>query len=627
MTSRVDDAPILKVERLGLSLEGVDILRGVSFQVARGSRVALVGANGAGKTSALRCVSRVVENWTGRIELDGVDVRALPRRELARRVAVVRQIQDYCEAYLARQIVEFGRSPRLRPLEKLSARDDAIVRDALERTGSVRFAERRFDSLSGGERQKILVAAAFAQEPELLLLDEPTTFLDYRAQREISDSISEWLRDKGASALEATHDLNRAVLLADEIVALNSGNVAFLGSPNKATEREALSIVYGFAPTTVPHPSVGIPMIVPDPPGRLDPVSDPEAPKEIAPELPRQRQATARGLALFALVALAVLIVLPLLGRTTYGFDVWARFPTANRPILSLDALAKIFWGERLPKTALAALAGAGLALAGLTMQTLFRNALATPYTLGVAGGASLGATLTLVGSAQIAALGIPSALLGAPLIVWGSGLGAFLATALVYGLSKRAVSNERILLSGAAVGFFFSSLVLCAQYLANPAKTFVALRWTIGGFDLCEPSALALVGATVLATGLCLFCYSRSLDALTLGDERAKTLGVDAEKTRRLLFALCSALVGVVVAFCGPIGFVGLVVPHVARLFVGNARRVLVPASALGGALFLATCHTASRIVVYPSVLPVGIVTSLLGAPFFLWLLSRSRR
>ncbi len=328
-------------------------------------------------------------------------------------------------------------------------------------------------------------------------------------------------------------------------------------------------------------------------------------------------------LAALAVATLAV-FALSLLGQTTYSPDVWTRFPTADRPLAELDAVAKIFWGERLPKTVLAALAGAALALAGLTMQTLFRNDLATPYTLGIASGASFGATLSIQFSGTLAAIGVPLALFGVPQVVWGAFVGAALAVGLVLALSRRAQTPERVLLAGVATGFFFSSLVLCQQYLANPTKAFAAIRWTTGGLLLCEPGYLATTAAVLAVASFFLYRRSRELDALTLGDERALSPGVDVARLRAALFLLSSALVAVVVAFCGPIGFVGLTVPHVARLCVGVERRRLIPATLFLGALFLAGCHTFARIVLFPSVLPVGVVTSLLGAPFFLWLLLR---
>lgn len=600
-TSKCDESSVLlRVESLDVrTREGVPILRGLSFDVRSGERVALVGANGAGKTTTLRCVARLFDSWTGQILFSGSSVRSFSRRELARKIAIVRQISDAFGTFTSRQIVETGRLPYLAPFERLSESDESIVEDALRRVDALKFAERRLDSLSGGERQKILVAAAFAQQPELLLLDEPTTFLDYRNQSEIMEAVTTWLHDFGAAALETTHDLNRAALIADQVVALREGTSVFIGSAREATSREALQAIFDAPLTTALHPTTQTPMIVPDAPKKREEKTSASffAESSFPPTLPRTRRATS-WLVVLTVATVAALLFFPLLGRTVYPFDVWFQFPTSERSLVELDSFARLFWGERLPKTLLAALAGASLALAGLTLQTLFRNALATPYTLGVASGASFGATSTLQFSGVFASLGFPCALLGAPLFVWSAALGASTSTALVYALSRRARTPERALLAGVVVGFFFSSLVLFEQYLSNPTQTFAALRWTVGGLDFCEPGCLWITSTALVLAAAVLSRYARELDVSTLGDERARALGVDLDKLRKTLFLVSSALVGVVVAFCGPIGFVGLIVPHAARLFVGSEIRRLVPFSILAGALFLSGCQDRKSVV-----------------------------
>ncbi len=638
--------PILKVNSLTYAPEdGARILSGVRFQVARGERVALVGANGAGKTTTLRCVARIIDDWTGEITINGRDARRLSRMELARKVAYVAQFSPTFGTHAAREIVRFGRIPRRSLFSRFTAEDEEAVDDAIRRVGACAFASRPINTLSGGERQKILVAAAFAQEPELLLLDEPTTFLDYRSQSEISDAIAQWLDDVGAAALETTHDLNRVALTADRVVALRSGETALEAPARDATSTTALRVVFGRELRAVDVPDLGVRIVLPD--ARVEPQSkknDRQTPDQQASnaasyarnhaendesgdsrrESKRRAQLATRRILWLLAAALVAAIVLPLLGRTCYSFDVWRRFPTPERPIASLDSYAKIFWGERLPKTLLAELAGAGLALAGLALQTLFRNPLATPYTLGIASGSSFGATLAIYCSGALALLGLGSSTLGMPTLVWFSALGACVATALVYGLSNRARTQDRALLAGVAVGFFFSSLTLFGQYLANPTKTHAAIRWTTGGLDLCEPRYLGVTLLAVVGGFTVLQTLSRALDALLLGDERATSLGIDVRRLKLTLFATSSFLVGVVVAFCGPIGFVGLTAPHIARLWVGESHAKLVSGSLLIGALFLALCHTFARIALFPVVIPVGVVTSLLGGPFFLWLLLR---
>ena len=322
-----------------------------------------------------------------------------------------------------------------------------------------------------------------------------------------------------------------------------------------------------------------------------------------------------------AVAAPACLALLPLLGRTLFSPDVYLRIPTFT-PGQS-DSAALIFWGERFPKTLLAMIAGSGLALAGMTFQTLFRNSLATPYTLGVASGASFGASVFLFVAPVFA--GCTTILV--PGVTWFALAGAALATAVVYGLARgKDASSERMLLAGVAVSYFFSSMILALQYLADQSRTFQMIRWIMGGIDTCDTTQLTIVALLVGAALVVEFVFARELNLLLTGTERATAWGLAVGPFRLLLFFGTSMTVGAIVAVCGPVAFVGLMVPHLCRLVVGNDHRVLVPTVFLFGAIFLGVCFTISRIVMYPTILPVGILTSLMGGPFFLWLLLRRR-
>ena len=328
-------------------------------------------------------------------------------------------------------------------------------------------------------------------------------------------------------------------------------------------------------------------------------------------------------LALLTGITFFALFILPLFGRTCCPIEVLFRFPTHATPISELDSQARIFWGDRFPKTFLAMLAGSGLSLSGLILQTLFRNPLATPYTLGIASGASLGAVLALYLSPALSAIGISVLFLGITHITWGAFFGALLATAIVYFLARSInATPEHMLLAGVVVSFFFSSLILCLQYVSNPTQTFKIIRWTIGSIDIYDTVGLFPLTMIVMGSGIVLCCFFREMNLLLAGQEHALALGLNIFRFRLFLFLLSSLLVGAVVALCGPIGFVGLMVPHISRLMVGKDHRVLIPVTTLTGALFLGLCFTFSRIILYPGVLPVGILTSMLGGPFFLILL-----
>ncbi len=342
------------------------------------------------------------------------------------------------------------------------------------------------------------------------------------------------------------------------------------------------------------------------------------------PTVPLSAAAACQRVVILGALLLLALLLLPLLGRFRYPLSTWLDYPGGDA-ILSPRAL--IFWHERVPKTCLAALVGAGLSLAGLLTQTLFRNPLATPYTLGVSSGAAFGAILAILFSGLLDALSAPETLLGAPRIVWCSALGAALSTAFVYLLSQRAHDPARTLLAGVAVGFFFSSLILVAQNFGSSTQLYRAIHWTTGSLAVASPRVLAIVGLALCLVATVAILRARRLDALLLGDEHASTLGARPARERRLFFLLSALLVGAIVAFCGPIGFVGLAVPHAARRIVGASLVPLVPATLALGALFLAAAQTVARTVLFPSALPVGVVTALVGAPLFLVILLKENR
>jgi len=277
-----------------------------------------------------------------------------------------------------------------------------------------------------------------------------------------------------------------------------------------------------------------------------------------------------------------------------------------------------VLWKIRLPRVAMAFLAGSALATSGMAFQAMFRNPLATPFTLGVSSGASLGAAIGIH-------LSLAFHLLGIPAITWCAFAGAVVAIGLVYGLTRtrHGFSTATMLLAGVAVSFFFSSLILFLQYLSDFTRTFRMLRWVMGGLEqIVGFDEVFNVFPFVVAGTLVLFYLTHELNLITTGEELATARGVEVNRMKLLVFFAASLMVGAVVAVCGPIGFVGLMVPHICRLLVGADHRWLTPATLLFGGVFLTLCDTLARTVIAPTELPVGIITSLLGGPFFLWLL-----
>jgi iron complex transport system permease protein len=283
------------------------------------------------------------------------------------------------------------------------------------------------------------------------------------------------------------------------------------------------------------------------------------------------------------------------------------------------DIERRIVVEVRLPRVVLGFMAGVALATAGMAFQALFRNALATPYTVGVSAGASLGSALYVYSGWASSSIAISGSSLAAF-------AGALASIALVYGLARSArdFSTATLLLGGVTVSFLCTSLILLVQYVGDVTTSFRVGRWLLGGLEVVGFAPVLQLLPFVIPGVLVLCAVSRKLDLLAVGEDWAAMRGLPIRLFKQLVFAASSFMVAGVVATCGPIGFVGLIVPHIGRIVVGPAHRRLAPFCVLGGGTFLVLCDAVGRTVVAPVELPVGIVTALVGAPFFLGLLMR---
>ncbi|MSP63798.1 MAG: iron ABC transporter permease [Myxococcales bacterium] len=282
---------------------------------------------------------------------------------------------------------------------------------------------------------------------------------------------------------------------------------------------------------------------------------------------------------------------------------------------------AAILFGTRVSRVLLGAVVGAALAPAGVAFQALLRNPLADPYVLGVSGGASVAATAAIVLGGTLGWLGIWT------LPVW-SFLGALASVAAVYVFGRvrgRLVPNVA-LLAGVVLNALSAALIVAIRLLSSPGAAHEALYWLTGSLGPVDGLRLAALGGYVVVGLGVLFMMAVPMNAFALGDEAAHSVGIDTEAARRTIFLAASLLTGAAVAFAGPIGFVGIIVPHVLRGFLGPDHRVLLPASALVGAAFLVAADTAARLafLVLKTEPTVGVLTALIGAPFFLIVLRR---
>lgn len=333
----------------------------------------------------------------------------------------------------------------------------------------------------------------------------------------------------------------------------------------------------------------------------------------------RARLATAglaAGLALVASLGLSVGAVhVPLA-------DVWSLVwehlaDDAVGGALGPDA---IVWEIRLPRVLHGALIGAGLGIVGVAIQAMVRNPLADPYVLGVSEGASAGAVAVIfLGGGAIAGGAISPAV--------GAFVGALTTLVLVFVLARSGgrVSSLRLLLVGVSLSYALSGLTSFFLYSTrDPAAQAAILFWILGGLGGAVWTKLPLVVATVVVGGAIIAAHARQLNGLALGDASATSLGLDPDRLRLVLLVVCSAMVAALVSVAGPIGFVGLVVPHVARLLVGADHRRVLPAATLLGAAYLVAVDIVARTLFAPAEIPIGVVTAILGTPVFLWLICR---
>ena len=321
---------------------------------------------------------------------------------------------------------------------------------------------------------------------------------------------------------------------------------------------------------------------------------------------------------LLSLLVVALLAIDMMVGSVGISAgEVWAAITGGECDPIK----AKIIIDVRLMKAIVAILAGAALAVSGLQMQTLFRNPLAGPYVLGVSSGASLGVALFILGAPL---LGVASSSLLSSLGVAGAAwLGSALVLALVGAVSQRIKDIMVILILGMMIGSAVSAVVQILQYMSHEEalKSFVV--WTMGSLGDVTTSQLWLVAPAIIAGLVLSVAVIKPMNLMLLGEAYARTMGLNIRRTRSLILLSTTLLAGTVTAFCGPVGFIGLAIPHLARIIFQEAdHRVLLPATALSGAISLLLCDIVSKLLT----LPVNTVTALLGIPIVVWVVVRNK-
>jgi iron complex transport system permease protein len=275
-----------------------------------------------------------------------------------------------------------------------------------------------------------------------------------------------------------------------------------------------------------------------------------------------------------------------------------------------------ILFSIRLPRIVFAGIVGAALSVAGVVFQALLRNPLADPYILGISGGSAVGAIIGIILGADFFPFGIPGLAF----------TGALLTIFLVFGVAviKRELPSDTLLLSGVIVNTFFMAMIMLLISMSSNTQLHSIFFWLMGDFSLVERGDILFIGLCLLSGFLIIYSYARPLNLIVVGEETAMQLGVPVRRIKILLFVIASFITAVTVSVSGTIGFVGLIIPHMMRMLFGADHRVLLPASLLFGGAFTIAADTIARSVMAPSELPVGVVTAICGAPYFIYLLRK---
>jgi len=277
-----------------------------------------------------------------------------------------------------------------------------------------------------------------------------------------------------------------------------------------------------------------------------------------------------------------------------------------------------ILWHIRLPRVLMSVLTGGGLAICGTAYQAIFRNPLSDPYTLGVSSGASLGAALAIV-------LGLEGFFLGVGGFAFIFALLTVLIIINIASVGSR-IHTTTLLLAGTSINFLISAIIAILM-VVNQHSMERIIFWTLGSLAFSKMSDVVVVAIFVVLAFVLLRFHAKDLNALLMGSDTAHCLGIDVERTKKTILLFTTLMIGVIVSYCGVIGFVGLVVPHIVRLLVGSDNRRIIPFSFLGGAIFMLLADIASRTLAAPSELPIGAITAFVGAPFFIYLLYNAKK
>ena len=564
-----------------------DILKDITVDFKAGGWTHVIGPNGAGKSTLIKALCGLIPLCSGQIRLHGQDLATLSLRERAKWIAYVPQ--------------RLENLPQMTVFDFVMQSHFAISDDhaafihtkrALEQVNLCHLSGRHLHTLSGGELQRAMIAAALAQNTPILLFDEPTSSLDI-AQSEAIYKLLYQIRSTGKTIITVTHDLRLASCTADTTLVLKNGKCVWHapGFPQDAILNAVFETTSICIAPLQPQLSLNT-----SSPLELTNGSEPSD-TEQSLSYPSIRPPI---LYYSFLLLFLCLLLMPWLGATILD--------PGNLTAIDKNILVQL----RIPRVVWGAVSGATLACVGAALQAMLQNPLATPYTLGMASGSSLGAMITI-------ALGITSLwILPATSFLGGISV---MALVLTFGTRSATRSPTFFIITGVAASMLCSAVAMVFQALSAPLTAQQMMRWQMGGLDIVGYTAFPLLPIICLCLAW-LYHYARPLDLISVDTSLAQTRGVHVQHVRRMTFILTSIATALVISICGPISFVGLLVPLALRRRFGANLRQLLPLCAIMGALFILIADMLARCLEPYAAIPVGVVVAIIGVPAVIFFL-----
>ncbi len=607
--------PVLELKKLSVGYRGHALIEDISLSIDEGEIITLIGPNGAGKSTILKTITHQLKAVEGTVVLDGRALGEIKSEELAKKMAVLLTQRIKPELMTNRDVVETGRYPYTGRMGQLSRTDHRVAQMAMEIAEIAEIAEQSFAESSDGQKQRVLFARALCQSPDVLILDEPTSFLDIRHKLHLLQALRTLTRGQKLTVIMSLHEIDLAQKISDRVICVKGNRIFGVGTPKEMFTEENIRSLYDLEEGMYDPENGSLHF-----PKEKNLPLNAEMVEETG-EQHRQRLQIRWGVAIGALFLLCMTLFAAnvLIGNVELS-------PRALFLILTgrgEDAtLLKILLMIRLPRVLMAGMLGGALALSGFLLQTFFENPIAGPFILGISSGAKLTVALVMIGSLKMMTSLSSWGLIGAAFF------GSLLSTGFILLISRKVQHAATLLVAGMMIGYICSALTDFLLTFAEDGNIVSLRGWSMGSFSGMSWNNVQ-VAAVIVGLTFVLTCFlAKPIGAFQMGEGYAMSMGVNVRRFRVVLILLSSILSSCVTAFAGPISFVGIAIPYLTKQLLKTTKTVIViPAVFLAGAAFCMGADLIARCAFSPTELNISTVTSMFGAPVVIFMLLKKKR